>query len=924
MNMVKKLLLGLIPLLLIGAGACYYFYIERGYSFGQRSVYDAVPPETPVFLQINDPVKLIEAIDHSDSLTSAIFTVESFSDVKTLAQTLNEILSANDDLKNAMASHKVLLTLNIEGKESVRSLFVWSMNNSSESDLLENVFENEVSKRKWDFSKRKYNEKNIYEASDKSGKRKLSMALGGGLAMFSLSSLQIENAIIQLDGTSLLENPDFLKVSKTAGVQSEIGVYVNHETIGKLLTKYGSPKSQKWISYCSSFSNWSEFDFSSMGKQIYMSGFSNSSSEASFYTDVLKTQKTVQSKMEDLLPKETAFFLSLSLSDYSRFQQSYSEFISDKKSYGKTRSLLEKVQQQGCDLQKYVGEFFDQDAAFLGLYDQKTDSISNKLFLLETKSGSVALEKMKELQLKYLAANNIDKNSLQKELEIDDQTTITLYRFPFTEMAEILFGNLYSGVKTKWFASLGNYLVFSDKVESFIPFFKANMLGETLAKNIDYQKFKSELTSRSNLILFCNTEYAMKSAVSFFEEPLASELLSSTEIAKFRYLCWQIGASPDRVYNSACFQFVPNKPLKQKYVWQISVDAPIATSPQMVRNATDKRTMEFMVQDEKNNLYLINQTGRVQWKRKLDGSILGTIFQIEPNRDGSLQYAMNTENSIYVIDKDGENVSGFPILLNDKATSPLSVFDYERNREYRLFVACSDKKIRAYGIDGNPVEGWNPFTTDHEVTRPVKHFRVEGKDYIVAADAMKDYILDRKGSIRVKTDAVYAHSSLNDIFFEDRNSFHSPRFVTTDQQGIVHYSDFEGKHFQHAIDSLDDRHFFVSTYLNSDDRQEYIVSTAETLKLFDSDRSLEFEHTFDAPISLPPSVVKLPSGKRVIKVVCASINRIFLLDEKGELCPGFPLEGNSNFLIIPQYNEKSKFNVIVANSNGQLNNYIVE
>jgi hypothetical protein len=59
----------------------------------------------------------------------------------------------------------------------------------------------------------------------------------------------------------------------------------------------------------------------------------------------------------------------------------------------------------------------------------------------------------------------------------------------------------------------------------------------------------------------------------------------------------------------------------------------------------------------------------------------------------------------------------------------LAVFDYDKNRDYRIFIACADKKVYMFSKDGEPGDGWKPKETDGIVTVPVQHFRFNAADY---------------------------------------------------------------------------------------------------------------------------------------------------------------------------------------------------
>ena len=154
-------------------------------------------------------------------------------------------------------------------------------------------------------------------------------------------------------------------------------------------------------------------------------------------------------------------------------------------------------------------------------------------------------------------------------------------------------------------------------------------------------------------------------------------------------------------------------------------------------------------QDTQNNLLQVTGSGRIRWSIPVPGPVLSEVHQLDFYSNGRLQYLFNTKDKLYLIDRDGNNVAPFPLNLPSPATNGVNVFDYDNNRRYRYFLAGEDKKIYAFDQNGKKLSGWNFDKTDDEVTTPVQHFRVDGKDYIVFKDKSTIYMQDRQGEKRI-------------------------------------------------------------------------------------------------------------------------------------------------------------------------------
>ena len=139
------------------------------------------------------------------------------------------------------------------------------------------------------------------------------------------------------------------------------------------------------------------------------------------------------------------------------------------------------------------------------------------------------------------------------------------------------------------------------------------------------------------------------------------------------------------------FNFVSKKQTKTsvtdklKERFQFVLDEDMIISPSILLNHRTKRR-EVVVQDENFDFYLIANNGSLLWKKKLDGKIQSPIYQVDLFKNGFLQMAFTTEHSIWVIDRNGNNVAPFPKKYKGKIT-PMEVFDYDKNREYRFLFA---------------------------------------------------------------------------------------------------------------------------------------------------------------------------------------------------------------------------------------------
>ena len=389
---------------------------------------------------------------------------------------------------------------------------------------------------------------------------------------------------------------------------------------------------------------------------------------------------------------------------------------------------------------------------------------------------------------------------------------------------------------------------------------------------------------------------------------------------KFYALSWQFSNTNRLILNTLYLKFDPEIKEEPQTIWQTRLNGNILTQPLMVVNHNDPANKEVIVQDQTNNLHLINKEGVPLWNINLEEPILSDILQIDIYRNNKFQYLFNTRSKLYLIDRNGNPVKGFPAVLSSPATNGVAIVDYDNNKDYRFFVAGEDKQVYAYYKDGKPLKGWNNFTSDHPVEKPVRYIRAQNKDYLVFFDRYKTYFLDRQGKERLVTNASFDHSG-NDLFIEENPK---PAILCTDKKGAVYRLFFDGNFEKLEPAKLSANHYFISTDMDGNGRNDFIFADGNQLLAFSETGVKLFAKEMKKPISEKPEVVVLGEKNKKIGVVSASENRVYLFHLNGSVYGGFPLQGNTHFCVGNLSKGNKFFNLLVGNDDGSLLNYMLE
>lgn len=470
-----------------------------------------------------------------------------------------------------------------------------------------------------------------------------------------------------------------------------------------------------------------------------------------------------------------------------------------------------------------------------------------------------------------IALKSIDINSTYDALsgfqnELSSFRSVPVFEFTIPSLFSDTFSAFLSPINTTKFIIIEDYLVFSNS-ESVLQLVISNYLNKnTLESSNSYETIRNGLSDEASYQTYFNSKTLGAVLEELFDTTLNENTLSSYKLSGL-----QLVKDDHIVHVNSILQKSKSKHSNTQIseTFSLTLSNTILMDPIFVTNHRTK-TKDILVQDIDYNLYLISTKGVVLWKKKLKGAVLGRVEQVDLYRNGRLQLAFATPKRLYVIDRNGNNVERFPLEFKDEITQPLSVFDYDKQRNYR-FLITQHKNLLMYDSKGKSVKGFNYLATQAVSSQP-KHFRVRGKDYIVFSAGNRLKLLDRRGSIRVKVResinfsgaAIYLYKSL---------------FTTTNTKGDLVQVNTKGAVSRQSL-GLDSKHD--------------ITCSSKTL-VTRSDNKLSIKSN---PIDLeygsysPPNLFYL-RDKIYISITDLQAQKIWLFDSQAKRFPGVPVFGTS-------------------------------
>jgi len=431
----------------------------------------------------------------------------------------------------------------------------------------------------------------------------------------------------------------------------------------------------------------------------------------------------------------------------------------------------------------------------------------------------------------------------------------------------ILFYPFIEKIRSGYAFQLDDFFVFTESEATAQELITAYKSNATLANTSYFENTATQLSQASSFVV-----YDLLGNVSNWIAPFLSS--EKSLVKKFPLAVLQFSYDRDFAHANLVCKEVSQIQQRTGVISQVfnkQLDNTILGDPQFFSNHRTKGK-DIVVQDINNELYLISVNGKTLWKKRLDGPILGKVQEVDILRNGKKQLAFVTRNTFYILDRNGNTVAPFPKKFKDDITQPISIFDYDRKRNYR-FVITQGMEVMMYDRKGKIVSGFTFKKAGSTIVLAPQHIRLGNKDYILIAEANgKLNILSRVGKDRIIVNKTFNFSKIP-IAKEGSN------FVIITKENSKESISQTGK--------------VSSKVLNVSDN--YWFTTRGATKVTLDDNLLRINGKL---VELPFGIYTKPNifiANRTTYITVTEIqeSKVYVYNKNGKLQSGFPVYGSS-------------------------------
>lgn len=906
--MLKKILFGIFIAACLIAGVYWFTYTKEIRTPISEGI-NAIPSTAAIIFESKQSRNTWKKLSQTNIMWEELLGTETFGRLNLQTRYIDSILQINPQISQLLDDHSIFISAH-PSSNGFDFLFVYSLPNltyqTGLEEFLEKINNNHVP--------------NYLEYDDvKIGsifplnKDSLSFSFLQGTLIMSTKQMLVEDAIRQLKSNiSLAKDKNFSKVLNTAGKKVDANIYVNYKSFPTILNQFIFPTFKNDISSLSDLANCSGWDVTVKPNALMLSGFTYSNdSTPTNYLNIFNKQKPQSIELTKIIPSKTALLMFYGLSNFKSFHRDYKNYLNAKQrllGYNMFMDLLNK--KYTINIERSMLDWMDNEMALVVTEPSSTDFSSNSFAVIHSNNIDDAMKTLNGL------TDSINNKNKEKFDTIQFRNHIINY-LNIPELLPNLLGWQFSKIKNNFFTSIDDYVVFGNDetaLRNFITDFENN---KTLSNDKNYIAFAENISTEANIYMYSSIARSTNIYSSFVTEEFAKNIEAKSDLFhKFEATGIQFSFNNKLFYSNIYLKYNPVVKQETTTLWESKLDTTVSTKPYLVINHNTK-AKEVLIQDDANKIYLISNTGKIIWTKQLNEKLMSDVFQVDVLKNNKLQLLFNTRSAIYMYDRNGNDMKGFPVKLASPATNSISVIDYENNKDYRIFIACENKSIQCYKSNGEQVTGFKFDKTISPVYLPIQYFNVNNKDHLCIIDVKgKTYILDRQGEIRLKMKEQMPQGIRN-FYIEPGKDYIKTFIISADTLGNVIKLSLSGEREKIKLQNFETSPYFAYTDLNNDKTKEYIFLTRTELKVFNSDKSLLFKYEFKSNITQSPQIFMFPDGTGKIGITSEASNELFIFNNNGSLYNGFPVSGKTQFSIGDLNNEGS-YDLISGSSDNSI------
>ena len=559
---------------------------------------------------------------------------------------------------------------------------------------------------------------------------------GEGLAMRSLVLMAETETLLKSSrrhlsqGLSVMGNPGFSQAAEAAAGTDLL--FVSYAQAKPLFSSvfnrtyfketYGnsgySAAYTARAAYAGTLAQWSVF---SVGMEdsapMALKGVHVFEDDASEFMSVLMESAGGISQMSSILPSYTYYALSLPMSETEAYIEAYKAYLDSKQAlpeYNKTQKELQK--RNTLSPAEFIRRIGVKEIATATFGDQASPSKVNLV-----KVGRQDTIMFKGTDVKAFKGY-----------------TPEVHEFAFPGHVAAVFGEYFNLNDESHFTYVDGWLITGSRAA--VEEFQSGRAGEYTLSQYMADAGKDDLIAREGTVLaaYLNLGADAGTLNKILNEPVAGILKGLSKDVEYAPMVMTSYKKRGKVATDIVTYNLSMERVKAPEFERDTVVV-IPEGPFRVKNSGTGR-MNLFYQNSSGAICLKEEDGKGIWGVPFGKPLCGTAQTVDYYANGKLQILFGSGSSVYLIDRLGRFVTGFPVDLGKEILLGPDVYDFNGAKAYNIMVLHKDKTIEMYNLKGQKPASWKGIALQETIKGLPERIEVGGRTYWIVRTSKQTLI----------------------------------------------------------------------------------------------------------------------------------------------------------------------------------------
>lgn len=534
---------------------------------------------------------------------------------------------------------------------------------------------------------------------------------GRSIVVVSAQENLVRSSVRHLqEGLSIMDAPGFADASASVGGKDIL--FVANEHAQRLLGTVMTKKYSRYSSFFSRFADWVVFDMEDDGAMAGAAVYEKGTSD---FMEILDASQPGLSSLSAVLPSYTVFAASLLIDDPDSYIAAYEGFVD-------SRQELARYRARQNDLSRDAGITVEDFVRLSAM-----EEVAKASFKVSGKLEQVNLMKVDREGLSSLFDMDLTQKSYSP----------AVHDYKYKGFMSAVFGKFFELEDESCFTYVDGWVV-SGSGKAVDEYVSGSALEYTLA---------DQMADAGQEDLLAVVPVAFQAYFSFTEDKdMLGDIFSKKALPYVSSLAEGSGYCP-----------VVARVFKEKKNTCISVDLVRADfkrtkAPEKERDTTvviPQGPFEVMNSGtgKMNRFYqnghlslCLSEEGKDLWGIPFKEKICGYARTVDYYANGKLQILFGAGTKMYLIDRLGRFVKGFPVELGKEILLGPEPYDFNGTHKFNAMVLHKDNTIEMYSLKGQKPDSWKGIKADETIKSLPELVNVGGKSFWVVRTSIQTLI----------------------------------------------------------------------------------------------------------------------------------------------------------------------------------------